>query len=475
MIKKVISLIIFTVLTILIAVNYEDIIKNKYESYNIKQYYNEKNNIDVFFLGTSRVYFTMSPMEIWHKYGIVSYNRGTAQQYYKVSYLFLEEILSKYNPKLIIFDTAYLEDLSYKEKQTMIHLQNLKNDFFKFYAYKYIYKNTDDILKNINTIKQYHSRWKELTKYDFTYDTFWKGRFSGSSYGSWLSKIHSINSVNRYENDNITQIELYPETIKYANMMVDLVAKHNCNILFVKMPFSANLLHSQLDKAFKLYAEEKGWNFINYNIMYDELNLNFNRDFRDWSHTNLYGSRKVMDHLIPYIIKHYNIQSHKNDPKYASWNEDYIKYARAVNREEIRELKSFTEWKNLAFYDNYTVMIAANGDVLKKLPDNLKNDLKSFGLKKYNSDKANMRYAAVIDENQIFFEEISNKPVKYKGRMKNIINLFISSDGKAAINVSGKNRSKNKYGLNFVIYDKVNREIVDSIYIDPDKPDVVRR
>ncbi len=120
-------------------------------------------------------------------------------------------------------------------------------------------------------------------------------------------------------------------------------------------------------------------------------------------------------------------------------------------------------------------MIAANGDVLKKLPDNLKNDLKSFGLKKYNSDKANMRYAAVIDENQIFFEEISNKPVKYKGRMKNIINLFISSDGKAAINVSGKNRSKNKYGLNFVIYDKVNREIVDSIYIDPDKPDVVRR
>lgn len=130
--KKVISLIIFAVLTILIAVNYEDIIKNKYESYNIKQYYNEKNNIDVFFLGTSRVYFTMSPMEIWHKYGIVSYNRGTAQQYYKVSYLFLEEILSKYNPKLIIFDTYFLEDLSYKEKQTMIHLQNLKMIFLSF-------------------------------------------------------------------------------------------------------------------------------------------------------------------------------------------------------------------------------------------------------------------------------------------------------------------------------------------------------
>lgn len=59
--------------------------------------------------------------------------------------------------------------------------------------------------------------------------------------------------------------------------------------------------------------------------------------------------------------------------------------------------------------------------------------------------------------------------------MKNIVNLLVSSDGKATISVSGKPRSKNKYGLNFVIYDKVNREIVDSIWIDPNKPDIVRR
>lgn len=59
--------------------------------------------------------------------------------------------------------------------------------------------------------------------------------------------------------------------------------------------------------------------------------------------------------------------------------------------------------------------------------------------------------------------------------MKNIVNLLVSSDGKATINVSGKPRSKNKYGLNFVLYDKVNREIVDSIWIDPRKPDEVKR
>ena len=264
---------------------------------------------------------------------------------------------------------------------------------------------------------------------------------------------------------------------------------------FAIVPNSSDIIVSKGNTGFSIKGNNRGLNIsdnlenlkrqqqlwektsevFDLNIPAQILNLDFNKDFRDWSHINLYGSRKVMDHLIPYIIEHYNIPNRKNDPAYASWNEDYIKYARAINREEIRELKSFTDWKKQAFYDNYTVMLSANGDVLRKLPDTLKNDLKSFGLKKYDTNKANMRYAAIIDDNKVFFEEISNKPVTYKGRMKNIVNLLVSSDGKATINVSGKPRSKNKYGLNFVIYDKVNREIVDSIWIDPRKPDAVRR
>ena len=60
--------------------------------------------------------------------------------------------------------------------------------------------------------------------------------------------------------------------------------------------------------------------------------------------------------------------------------------------------------------------------------------------------------------------------------MKNIVNLLVSSENrKSTINVSGKARSKNRYGINFVIYDKVNREIVDSIWLDPANFNQVRR
>ena len=123
------------------------------------------------------------------------------------------------------------------------------------------------------------------------------------------------------------------------------------------------------------------------------------------------------------------------------------------------------------------MLISTNGDnVLNRLPQNMKDKFKTLGLNKYETDKKNQKYVAIIDNNKVFFEEISNKKAEYKGRMNNIVNLLVSSENKkATINVSGKPRVKNKYGINFVIYDKVNREIVDSMWIDPSKPDVVRR
>ena len=473
--KKIVLTLLFLFITIILFFTVLNIINGKKYLYNINSFYQEKNNIDVFFVGSSRVYYAFSPMEIWNKYGIITYDRGSSDQFYKHSYLFMEEIFKLHKPKLIVFDIGTFTT-QYRTHLINFLLSSLPNNLTKIKFYYSFYGLTPELFNNINIYSIYHTRWKELNKYDFLEDTYWKGRYFGTFYDGYKwDKMHMIKSQKEHIYSTYNNIKFNDDVLKYAKKMVKLAKDNNAEILFINMPYSIGKISYSHSRTFAEVAKENNFNFIDYNIMYDKLNIDFNKDLRDYSHLNLYGSRKVMDHLIPYIIEHYNIPNRKNDPAYASWNEDYIKYARAINREEIRELKSFTDWKKQAFYDNYTVMISINGDVLKKLPDTLKNDLKSFGLKKYDTNKANMRYAAIIDDNKVFFEEISNKPVTYKGRMKNIVNLLVSSDGKATINVSGKPRSKNKYGLNFVIYDKVNREIVDSIWIDPNKPDIVRR
>ncbi len=49
-----------------------------------------------------------------------------------------------------------------------------------------------------------------------------------------------------------------------------------------------------------------------------------------------------------------------------------------------------------------------------------------------------------------FYEEISNEQVESKAR------------------------SKNKYGLKMVVYDKINKEVVDTIWIIPNIPNLIR-
>lgn len=460
--KKFTVSIIFIFIFLIIYFYWERVIQIKRNIEYGNFFSNEKT--DIVFIGTSMTYHAFSPMYIWDKYGVISYNRGSSGQSYKMSYYLMKDAIEYHNAKVIVFDISYLLQAKNPYPSNINDIVNMIPLHRRYNAYKEIF-GKDLSIEQINIASRFHDRWKELNSYDFISLEYWKGFI-----GKYRYPFNIYNGEIQIKNN---KVKLFDETIRYAKLFQEYANTKDVTLIFIKIP-SIDPNHG-FAKAFEKLAHENNYIYFNYENMIDKIGYDYKTDLADKNHTNYEGGKKILDNLIPYIIKNYNIPNRKNDPNYASWNEDYIKYIRYINMQTIRSMTSFYDWKKQAFYDNYTVMLSANGDVLRKLPDTLKNDLKSFGLKKYDTNKANMRYAAIIDDNKVFFEEISNKSVTYKGRMKNIVNLLVSSDGKATINVSGKPRSKNKYGLNFVIYDKVNREIVDSIWIDPNKPDIVRR
>lgn len=472
--KKIAIVLIFIIATLFLFFKYEEIIRQK-TRLNIAAEYNKNyyNNIDVFFLGNSAVNWSISPMYIWNKYGILSYNRGIEQQSLIETLHITKSIFRKYKPKLIIVDIfesywAYNKYLNLNGIANMIEFPyNLSayNDYFKYLKH---FDNKLDIfneLENINLINRFHNRWKVLNKYDFGYAEYMRG-------------VWPVHGVKNYDIPKITNEEkkIDEYNLYILSKIVKIAEENNCKILFIRTPYGTTYGNSYIN-FFKKYAEQNKWNFINYNDLYKNLNFDYKTDFESTYHLNIYGARKVMDHLVPYIIENYNIPIRKDDPKYASWNEDYIKYARYENKVLLKGIKSFQEWQKQAYYDNYTMLISTNGNnVLNRLPQDMKDKFTTLGLNKFETDKKNQKYVAIIDNNKVFFEEISDKKAEYKGRMNNIVNLLISSeDKKATINVSGKPRAKNKYGINFVIYDKVNREIVDSIWLDPKNFNQVRR
>lgn len=461
MLKKILISLIFIILGSFVLIKLDTILHIKHP-FNENYYKNIHlpYDVDVLFLGTSRVGVTFHPLYIFKKYGVVSYNLGTSSQSYKTTL----SLLKKYKPRFAVIDVSVL---------TRFEIYRTRVDFvtlFDYYERIHIAKalfGYDSYKSEINTLAKYHNRWKELDNFDFKskeYD-YTKGAWMNNYIFHAANKEYKINESLKNYNFIIPRIQEIMDAAKSSNTKVIFFIPTN------KMDDRAIIME------FIKYADNNDIDYINYNDnkLITALNIDEKNDMFDFSHLNMYGSYKVMDHLMPILIDKFHIPDNRNNPKYISWNRDCLMYERNMNGLEIINQKEIDRWFALSNYDNYTVILAANGDVLRKLPDNLKDKLKSYGLTKYDNKKENVRYAAIIDNNQVFYEEVSDKPVIYKGRMKNIFNLFLLSDGKATINISGTPRSKNKYGLNIVVYDKVNMAVVDSIWIDPNNPNQIKR
>ncbi len=470
--KKIILTVIFIILGLSLLANIDKLlIKKPYAAHNYSFYNEPKNSIDMLFFSSSTQHYAISPMYLWDKYGIVSYKKSIPHQSAPELTAYIEEALHYQSPKVIYIDVQSIMAYgNYPNQYFIMTLSQIKNYYIR---YKYLYKfcGLNCILNDGNTFSKFHTRWKEIRSEDFKAEDYLKG-FQDFWHSYTVSPQESV----KFDFNN--KIEITNDMENCIKYLIDLAEKNNASLVFVAAPVFSKSMVMKRVAAFEELAVKYKLNYINLNNYLVEMNFNGKTDMTDSTHPNFYGGKKIMDYVIPKIIGQYQLQDHRNDTKYLKWHSDYLKYERVINREEMRrDSKLFSIWYNRALYDNYTMLISSNGDdVLNRLPQGMKDKFKSLGLNKFETDKKNQKYAAIIDNGKIFFEEISDTKVEYRGRMKNIVNLTVSSENKKSIiNVSGKPRSKNKYGLNFVIYDKVNREIVDSIWIEPDKPDVVKR
>lgn len=81
----------------------------------VEEYYKDRSDHEVLFVGDCEVYENFSTIELWRKYGITSYIRGSAQQLTWQSYYLLEDALKHETPKVVVFNVLALK---YNEPQS---------------------------------------------------------------------------------------------------------------------------------------------------------------------------------------------------------------------------------------------------------------------------------------------------------------------------------------------------------------------
>lgn len=60
---------------------------------------------------------------------------------------------------------------------------------------------------------------------------------------------------------------------------------------------------------------------MDYNSCYDEIGLDFEKDFNDESHLNYWGSCKFTDYLGNYLSSFDSISDKRGQEGYQSWND----------------------------------------------------------------------------------------------------------------------------------------------------------
>jgi lysophospholipase L1-like esterase len=126
-----------------------------------------------------------------------------------------------------------------------------------------------------------------------------------------------------------TEVEpIQEKQLEYLNKIIQFTKMSDVNLILIKTPMaqikdnSISLTEQNQKKLnyINQVADDNAIQFINYNLLYDELQLDFKTAMRDIGHLNNYGAAKLSRHLAAVLAAKYELPDHRNDSAYAEWN-----------------------------------------------------------------------------------------------------------------------------------------------------------
>lgn len=436
----------------------------------------EKNSVDVLFLGSSHGVAAFLPQELYNVYGIRAYNLSCEQQNLLVSYYWLKEALRYQKPKVVVLDCRMLfeynkyEPLNTAESCTRKAIDYMKWSSVKREAINSICEND----KNQTALSYYfpnirfHTRWTSLNENDFFYS-----EMEQSAELKGYAPLYNYCGYEDYVPLDITssadRATMVPLMREYLDKITELCSEEGIELLLVKTPSTfENVANYNIISD---YADINGLAFIdfNQNEIYEKMEYDFCVDNNDGGHLNIWGAKKVTDYLGD-VIKGIGVQSREDK----QWELSREYYEHILQDCELVHITDCFEYLRAIEEDRYSIFISVMDDAESNLRDDIKDLLANLGLQRLNEITNRGSYCAVISED--FVDEMAGTElVRLAGSVRNGRVLYtITSTGSASekgatassIIISGVENSKNRRGMNIVVYSNETHKVIDSVCID---------
>lgn len=301
-------------------------------------YEEEKNTLDAVYIGSSAVDRYWAAPFAWGNYGIAVYPLSSNAQPTAAVKFLIEESLKYQEPKLFIVDLRGTlkapEDVSGVNVRAVT--DNMKFSVNRLKAIDYL---TDfakisgsDVADYYLPFIKYHGRWDDgkgdgIGKSDFEEaTTMFKGSFV-------IRKL-SGRRIPFEEGAKPTEERalLEPEVEAVLRDLLVYCKEKNLDVLFVNSPYVISLEDRIHNNAVYDLINEYEYPVIEFNDKYQELGIDFQKDYYNPDHVNAYGAFKYTSYLSEYLIKQYGLEDKRSKPEYESWDHSYRQYAKYMKQ-----------------------------------------------------------------------------------------------------------------------------------------------
>ncbi|MBR5420988.1 MAG: hypothetical protein IK115_07575 [Lachnospiraceae bacterium] len=293
-------------------------------------YYQPPNSIDVVMMGSSHIHCDIDTGLLWEEYGITAYDYSAAEQPLWCTYYYLKEICKYQKPKVVVLDlfapARFKEDYQYLWLDENLQGMRLSMNKLQMLMDSVEPERIPDFFPSFVS---YHDRLRDLTSEDLLFP-FTAARTLGSFKG--FSPYFNQEAQERPELDETASMSVTVKSEDYLMRIMQFAKEQGIELFLIVTPYITTNEDEVIYNRLRSIAEVYELQFNSTNYDYDEIGLDFETDFSDWSHLNYWGARKFTEYLGGELKARYELPDHRGEAGYASWQES----AEAVRKEAER-------------------------------------------------------------------------------------------------------------------------------------------
>ena len=307
-------------------------------------YEEERDSLDVLFLGSSHVFCGVNPLRVYEESGLTSYDLSSGLQRTWMSYYYLEEALKTQKPQVVVLDTAGLfMDTQNEESRNRMAIDYMRPSMTKWKAAAASRQPGESMVSYVFPSIRFHARILDLEKSDFTW-LFRKDRhhyLHGYRF-AYMDKVTPVTFLDvksmAYNGrgigpDSGTEV-LWPEGSKskeYLCRISELCRQKGIRLMLVTIPVT-KAWDPERHELVRQFAEESGAEYMDFVGREAEIGLDPESDFYDASHLNIDGAHLFSGFLGRLLREQYfpgkpeeNRQRHSPAAE-EQWKQDLRRY-----------------------------------------------------------------------------------------------------------------------------------------------------